>query len=782
MQANRTHRSLAHWLSPGMTVVLVTVCTIFAAGFAGGADAPKERNSWAEYGGGPDNSHYFAGTQITKSNVSKLQVAWTYPTRDMTTYQLNPLVVDNVMYVLARNTSLVALDATTGKELWVHESLFGIARRGINYWESKDRKDRRLVFQINNTLQELDARTGKSIVVNFGTDGFVDLRKGLGRDPDTVYHISSATAGKVFENLIILGSAPGEGYMGAPGDLRAYNVITGALVWQFHTVPHPGEYGYETWPKDAWKYIGGVNTWGELSVDEKRGIAYFPTGSASSDFYGADRHGTDLFANCLIALDARTGKRLWHFQGVHHDLWDYDFTAAPQLITVTQNGKKIDAVAEASKQGFLYVFDRVTGKPLWPIEERPVPTKTDVPGEEVWPTQPFPTAPPPFARQKFAVDDINPYFLTPEERASWKEIISKADNGGLFTPPAFKRVTVNMPGDRGGSIWGMTSSDPAKGLMYVASIDTPFLTKLDEKLPSGPTVAVGAGNDGSGLSVYQHSCQGCHGADRDGNGSVPSLRYVVSRIGPGGVTDAVRNGRGEMPAIGVSMSAADLNALIAYLDNADGAPARGGRGGSAYAGTGPVTGGPVVASGGAPAAQEFFKRMPTSPPEYGAQGGPPYPPGLDVPPQRYYTGFDAHREIISPPWSRLTAYDLNTGTVKWWIPYGEEPRAVAEGIRNTGIMHDQRAVLVTSTGLLIGATTDGYVRAYDADTGTILWTSQLPAASNAIPAMYEVKGKTYIVVVAAASRVSFGIPSTLKLIDGGSGQPRAYVAYALPGK
>ena len=744
-----------------------------------------ERKSWAEYGGGPDNSHYFDSPQITKSNVNQLQIAWTYPTRDMTTYQMNPIVVDNTMYVMARNTSLVALDATTGKELWVHENLFGIARRGINYWESKDRKDRRLILQINNTLQELDAQTGKSIVVNFGNDGYVDLRQGLGRDPDTVYRISSSTAGKVFENLILIGSAPGEGYLGAPGDLRAYDVRTGKLAWQFHTVPHPGEFGYETWPKEAWRYIGGVNTWGELSVDEKRGIAYFPTGSASFDFYGGDRHGQNLFANCLIALDARTGKRLWHFQGVHHDLWDYDFTAAPQLITVMHDGTKVDAVAQASKQGFLYVFDRVSGKPLWPIEERPVSTKTDVPGEQVWPTQPFPTAPPPFARQKFTIDDINPYFLTPEERASWKEIIANTKNEGLFTPPAFKRLTVSMPGDRGGSIWGMTSSNPEKGLMYVASIDTPFLMKIEEQAATGPTATV-SGNGSPGRTVYEQKCQGCHGPDRAGSRGIPSLKGIVSRISAAGVADAVHNGRGEMPSFG-AISAADLNALIAYLTTADDAGlqgAEGGRGGRAGGiGAAPQSfGGPVVGSGGAPAAQEFIKRMPTAPREYGMAGGPPYPAGVDVPPQRYYTGFDAHREIISPPWSRLTAYDLNTGTIKWDIPLGEEPRAVAEGIRNTGIMHDQRAVLVTSTGLLFAATTDGYVRAYDADNGKILWVSQLPAASNAIPAMYEVRGKVYLVVVAAASRVSFGLPPTLKLIDGGSGGPRAYVTYTLPSK
>ncbi len=383
------------------------------------ASGQQDHKTWRDYGGGPDSSHFVALNQINKSNVSQLEVAWIYPTGDNRSYIFNPIVVDNVMYVLARNSSLVALDAATGKEIWIHENLPGLTSRGIAYWESKDRKDRRLIFTINNHLQEIDARTGKSILT-FGNNGLVDLREGLGRDPNTITRIQPESPGRVFEDLIMLGSATGEAYLSPPGHIRAYNVVTGKLVWTFHTIPHPGEFGYDTWPKDAWRYSGGANTWGEITVDEKRGIAYFPTGSPTYDYYGADRIGSNLFANCLLALDARTGKRLWHFQMVHHDLWDYDITAAPQLITVRHGGKLIDAVSQSTKQGFLFVFDRVTGKPLWPIEERPVP-KSDMPGEQAWPTQPYPTVPPPFARQSMTADDVNPFILTAEERAAWKE-------------------------------------------------------------------------------------------------------------------------------------------------------------------------------------------------------------------------------------------------------------------------------------------------------------------------------------------------------------------------
>ena len=411
---------------------------------------------WRDYLGGPDSAHFSPLKQIDRGSAGKLQVAWAFPTQDNGTYVFSPLVVDNVAYVIAKSGSIVALDAATGKEIWTHAferpagapvgqgrggaaaapaARFGggaAGARGLNYWESKDRSDRRILLSVYNQLQEIDARTGK-FVESFGDHGYVDLRVGLGRDLQTVRQVQSRTPGRVFENLIILGSAPGEAYISPPGFLRAYDVLTGKLVWTFHTVPQPGEPGYETWPKDAWKYIGGVNTWGEITVDEKRGIAYFPLGSPTYDFYGADRKGDGIYGNCLLALDARTGKYLWHFQLVHHDLWDYDAAAAPQLVTVRQNGKTIDAVAQATKQGFLFVFDRVSGKPLWPIEERKVPT-SNTPGEAASPTQPFPTAPPPHGRQRFTAEDLDPYYLTPEERATFKDRLASARNEGLFTP------------------------------------------------------------------------------------------------------------------------------------------------------------------------------------------------------------------------------------------------------------------------------------------------------------------------------------------------------------
>jgi glucose dehydrogenase len=430
------------------------------------------RHEWRDYAGGPDSSRFVASTQITPSNVQQLQVAWTYPA-GLTDF--NPVVVNGIVYGRGPEGSFVALDAGTGKQLWTHSGVQGFNTRGINYWQSKDGKARRLIFSSTNFLQEIDAVTGETIS-SFGKEGRVDLREGLDREPSAVNQ-QSRTPGRVFENLLILGSATNQEYASAPGDIRAFDVRTGALVWTFHTVPRPGEYGYDTWPPEAWKTVGGANNWGEQSIDEKRGIVYIPTGSAKYNFYGGNRKGANLFGDCIIALDARTGKRLWHFQMVHHDIWDLDNNSAPQLTTIRRDGRSIDVVAVASKTGYLYVFDRVTGKPIWPIEERPVPQGTTVPGEALSPTQPFPAAPPPFSRQKFTADDLNPYLLTPEEREQFRQRILKARNDGPFTPIGFDEV-IHMPGNQGGSNWGSTAGNPTDGSVYVIGFNVPTIIRL----------------------------------------------------------------------------------------------------------------------------------------------------------------------------------------------------------------------------------------------------------------------------------------------------------------
>jgi quinoprotein glucose dehydrogenase len=774
-------RRRRRFLAAGTGLILFCLGTFAAPP----AHAQKGEQDWGDYGGSPANSHYINTNQINKDNVSQLQVAWSYATHNNATYVFNPLMVHGIAYVLSHNSSLVALDATTGKEIWVHENLTSIAGRGINYWESKDGKDRRLIYQIQNTLQEIDARTGKSILT-FGNKGVVNLREGLGRDPKTIYYVQSNNPGKVFENLILLGSATGEGYFSTPGWLRAYNVITGKLVWTFHTIPQSGEYGYDTWPQDAYTYIGGVNTWGEITVDAKRGIAYFPTGSATEDFYGADRIGANLFADCLLALDARTGKRLWHYQFVHHDIWDYDATAAPQLLTVTQNGKKIDAVAQATKQGFVFTFDRVTGKPLFPIEERPVP-QSDWANQKAWPTQPFSTTPPPFTKQSLTADSVNPYILTPEERAEWKERISNARNDGLFTPITTKE-TLAIPGDRGGANWGSTSANPTDGTLYVVSFDSPSFFKLSLEPPNGGRPRVPAGAN-PGQTSYAQNCAACHGANREGMGdSIPSLQGVVQRLGEHTVLETIAGGRGQMPAFGGSLSQSQLQEIVSYLANPDASPSgqedfvR--RMARLQESSAPWRG-PVVGSGGAPIPDEVKKNSPDGPNPYFGIMGPPYPEGTAAAKlDRYYTEYNNNWHITSPPWSTITAYDMNKGTIKWQIPAGEDIRATAEGAKDTGTMLEPKAVLVTPNGLVFHASRDGKIYAYDADTGKVLWKGDLPGGSAGVPSMYELNGRAYILVAATAPTPQLGVGQTG--VPRGPGAAiaqkidRAYVAFALP--
>lgn len=701
--------------------------------------AGQNRTTWSDYGGGPDSSQYSALHEINSTNVSELQIAWVRPTGDENRYFFNPVEAHGLIYVLVEDNSIAALDAATGKKVWVHKpepDTSIITNRGINYWESKDGRDRRLLYARNHFLEEIDASTGKQIL-SFGTNGRVDLKQGLGRDPSSVSLVQSTTPGRVFENLLILGSATNSGYGSAPGDIRAFDVRTGKLVWTFHTIPHPGEFGYDSWPKDAWKTVGGANSWGEISADEKRGIVYVPTASPKYNFYGADRRGANLFGDCLLALGARTGKLLWYFQMVHHDIWDYDNTTAPKLLTVRHDGRQVDAVAQVGKTGFVWVFDRVTGKPLWPVEERPEPP-SDVPGEQAWPTQPFPLKPPPFARQSFTSADLSPLISDPQELAQFRQEIDASRNEGLFTPPALTD-TMQMPGNSGGGNWGAAAADPVNGSLYVASMDLPTMIRLEPEQTG--RASPGASIEQQGHFIFESDCRSCHGADLRGlPPAIPSLLNIGRSLNREQIEGVLRNGRGPMPGFPL-LSKTDTQSLIAFLLN--------------------------------PAGASALPALPETP--SAASADSQAVPGSQA--VRYLSGFgfmitSAGVPPIKPPWSSLTAYDLNEGTIKWKIPLGEVPELAAKGIRGTGSPFLKTGPVVTGGGLIFTATRDHMVRAYDEETGKVLWEKQLSTPLQGIPSVYEAGGREYLIVCAAAPEVSDR--SAQASIQG------AYVAFALP--
>ena len=609
---------------------------------------------WDQSLGGVDSSQYSALDQVNKGNVGQLAVAWTYPTGE--NYSFNPLVIGSTMYVLAKNRSIVALDATTGKELWVHTNEGPVGTRGMSHWRSADGSEERLLYLNAGFLTAIDAKTGTTIP-SFGTDGRVDLRVGLDGDVTTIRALQTNNPGRVFEDLIIMSLPAGSaGYASSPADIHAYNVRTGALVWVFHTVPRPGEFGANTWPEQGLGNYGGVHNWSESTVDTELGIIYVPTGTARYDFYGANREGENLFANSLLALDARSGKRLWHFQMIHHDLWDYDLPTAPKLLTVKHDGIDVPAVAQPSKQGFVYVFNRITGAPLWPIEERAVP-QSDAPGEHSWPTQPFPTAPPPFARQKFTEADINPY-ISAEDQAKIREILRTSRNEGLFTPPSMQG-TIMLPGHNGGANWGSSAVDPKNGRLFVVSKELPTTANL----------------------------------------RAPQTQAAGTAPPP------------------------------------PGAPAR-------------------------PA--------PLPPPNAGSDFIP-YTVPIDFMIQSS-TGLSA----LGPPWSQITAYDLNKGTILWQVPDGEVTSLAAKGVRGTGSHAPRGGVVATGGGLLfIGTSSDRKFRAYDADTGAVLWSYELDAATEGVPAVYSVNGRQYIAIAVGGGG----------LFSQGLGQPEPgpgkYMVFAL---
>lgn len=671
--------------------------------------------NWPEYNGDGARSHYSLLNQITKDNVAQLKVAWTYAsggadtTRNRTQMQCNPIVINGILYGVSAGTQAFAVNAATGQPIWKTNITDngGTTSRGVTYWS--DGKEKCIFFGAGKYIYALNATDG-SLISTFGENGRINLKTGIER-PGADDYVTSNTPNTIYKNLLITGMRVNENETALLGDVRAYDVRTGKLVWTFRTIPAKGELGAETWPTNAREHFGGANAWAGMAIDRGRGIVYIPTGSAAYDFYGGNRPGNNLFANCLIALDAATGKRLWHYQLVHHDIWDRDPPCPPNLVTVTHKGKRVDAVVQVTKQGYIFMLDRVTGKPLFPIKE----TAFNFPaieGEKAATTQPIPTLPLPFTRQTFTAKDFNAFVA---DRDSLVDLLSKAKTGSAYIPIT-SSMTIFYPSTDGGAQWGGAATDPG-GMMYVPAKEIPVYTSLIKKeIPKNASSVTGA-------QLYQMNCAACHGADKMGNhdGSYPSLANLEKRLKPAQIETILQNGRGMMPSF-THIPDIERKAIISYLINQE--------------------------------SKENIKIDSKTQVPYQHTG--------------YNRWYDRNGYPVSqPPWGTLTAIDLNTGQRKWQVPLGEYKELTAKGIPPTGT-DNYGGPLVTASGLIfIAGSRDEQFRAFDKETGKILWQAALPAAGYASASTYSVNGRQYVVIACGGGKLNTK-----------SGDK--YVAYTLP--
>ena len=723
---------MSPFLKPTSTVLSLFFILILIAGCHTAADP---YHNWEVVNGNGSGNKYSSLHQIDTSNVQKLQVAWTYHTGDKDSaahsqIQCNPVIINGIMYVTSPKLKLIALDAATGKPIWTYspfdtimdKSAFFVLNnsRGVAYW-TDHQGDERIFYTAGSFMRAINAKTGK-LITDFGNKGMIDLREGLDRNSQDLF-VTETSAPTVYKDLLLAGTRVSEGMDAAPGHIRAYNVRTGKQEWIFHTIPHPGEPGHETWEDpDAWKLTGGANNWMGLVVDAKTGIAYVPTGSASMDFYGGKRKGSDLYADCLLALDAATGKLKWHFQYIHHDTWDWDPPSAPVLLTVKHEGKSIDAVAQTTKTGFVFLFNRENGNPLFPIVETPVDTVTELVGEKLWPTQPIPQKPLPFVRQSFAEKDINPY-LSPEEYADVKKQLS-IYHTGMFKPQS-KAGTLILPGFDGGSEWGGPAVDPGTGILYINANEMAWIQKMLD-VQNRPDSKESFGEAGKRLFIQ--NCMSCHGPDRKGSGDYPSILEVNKKYDEAGFISFISAGRRMMPAFQY-LKPQEKEAIASFILENKKAQQK-----------------PFVEQ---LTEEDKFRQIP-----YTITG---YNKFLSK------SGWPA----LSPPWGTLNAIDLNSGDLKWSIPLGEEDSLKALGKPQTGT-ENYGGPVVTAGGLIfIAATKDAKFRAFNKETGKLLWETDLPAAGFATPATYEINGRQYVVIACGGGK-----------LNKKSGD--AFVAFALP--
>ncbi|HUF61553.1 MAG TPA: pyrroloquinoline quinone-dependent dehydrogenase [Verrucomicrobiales bacterium] len=663
---------------------------------------------WAIYRGDKKANQYSELDQIHAGNVGRLEKIWEYRHGDPQGPSMysNPIVVDGLLYFTTPRVNAVALDAGSGEEVWVFESAahhpdreeFRGRSRGLVYWEDESGERRRIFNFVKDRVYAIDALTGV-LIKSFGDGGAIDLRQDLPVDPSRA-SIEVTTPGIVYQNFLIVGSRVPEGNQSTPGDIRAYDAVTGEFRWIFHTIPHEDEVGYDTWEWQEGSVYGGANPWGGFSLDEERGWVFCATGCAAGDFiYGGSRPGSNLFSNCVLALDAATGERQWHYQTIHHDIWDYDNPPAPILATIPWEGGSRDVAVQLTKMGLTFVLDRDTGEPLFPVEERPV-AASDVPGESAWPTQPFPSKPPPLVRLATYEADLS--WISPEAHAAALEMFRKHRTGPLYTPASLAG-TITTPGHQGGVEWGGGAFDPETGILFVNANEAPTVHRLE---PLGQADLPDATPVERGAALYLRNCTFCHGPDRAGNPPLyPPLRLLEHP--PEDLRALLREGRGIMPAF-AQLSTGQEDALIAYLLSD---PAEADEAGAAVS---------IEPAGNA---REY------------AQIAPFFADAQGVP-------------LISPPWGTLNAVDLSKGEILWKAPLGEYPHLAARGIRHTGAKNFGGPVL-TSTGLVfIAATPDEKIRAFDKYSGRVLWEHALPAAGYATPSTYQIAGRQFVVIAA----------------------------------
>jgi len=688
------------------------------------SDKHELHESWEVYAGSKKNIRYSTLKEVDTSNVAGLQVAWTYHTRDADTanssqIQCNPIVVDGVLYGTTPKLRLFAVDAITGAEKWVFDpfdtlnmkfdaSHFGMNNiRGVTYY-SDEKGQGRVFYTAGPRLYSINAATGVPDQL-FGENGSIDLHDGLDRDVSNLY-VTSTSPGIIYKDLLIVGTRVDEGPYAAPGHIRAFNVHTGKRAWIFHTIPQPGEPGYESWEDpEAWKHIGGANVWSGFSMDEEKGILFAATGSASFDFYGGRRKGANLYGNCLLALNAQTGKLIWHFQQVHHDVWDRDFPTPPALVTVKRDGRSIEAVAQPTKSGFVFVFNRLTGKPLFDIKETPVNTDTDLEGEKLSPTQPVPVLPKPFVRQVFTENDINP--LLPDSlRAEVAGRLKSYRNGNLFMPPS-KQGTIVLPGFDGGAEWGGPAYDPETGILYINANEMAWVLRMIDltKQPEKKETIAQAGK-----RLYMNNCLACHGAGREGSGNYPTLKNISRKYTEDEISKLISSGRRMMPAFR-QLTREERNAITAFVTDNSSSVEK-----------------PFVQAADSNA--KYFK-LP-----YTNDG---------------YKKFLASngRPALGPPWGTLNAIDLNTGEIRWSVPLGTDPafadRGIETGTENYG------GPVVTAGGLIfIAATKDNKFRVFNKKTGAKLFETDLPASGFATPSVYSRGGKQFVVIACGGGKLN----------------------------